>query len=158
MEIVIRSAAQNDYDLLLPLFRQVHEFHVAVRPDLYKENTAPVERGFFESQLVDEKQHVFVAAEGDELVGFVATQEEAITGNSFVNARKVLVINSLCVSEAHRKKGIGVQLMNHVLDLGRRLQVNSIELGVSEENTAAIEFYKSLGMTTKSRRMEIPLE
>ncbi|OHX53932.1 acetyltransferase [Planococcus salinarum] len=158
MEIVIRSAAQNDYDLLLPLFRQVHEFHVSVRPDLYKENTAPVERGFFESQLADEKQHVFVAAEGDELVGFVVTQQEAITENSFVNARKVLVINSLCVAEAHRKKGIGVQLMHHVFDLGRRLQVNSIELGVSEENAAAIEFYKSLGMTTKSRRMEIPLE
>ncbi|WP_100407661.1 N-acetyltransferase [Bacillus solitudinis] len=33
----------------------------------------------------------------------------------------------------------------------------SIELGVSEENTSAIEFYRAIGMTTKSRKMEIIL-
>jgi len=45
----------------------------------------------------------------------------------------------------------------HVFDFGRSLKVDSIELGVSEENTSAIEFYRSLGMTTKSRKMEIIL-
>jgi len=31
------------------------------------------------------------------------------------------------------------------------------ELGVSEENTTAIEFYRSIGMITKGRKMEITL-
>ena len=42
-----------------------------------------------------------------------------------------------------------------VFDFGKSLTVDSIELGVSEENTSAIEFYRSIGMTTKSRRMEL---
>lgn len=98
MDLSIRSAEQNDYDFLLPLFRQVHEFHVFVRPDLYKENSTPVQQEFFESQLIDGKQHVFVATVGDDIVGFVVTKEEEITENSFVKARKALVINSLCVA------------------------------------------------------------
>lgn len=155
MDISIRNAEKNDYDFLLPLFRQVHEFHVFVRPDLYKENSIPVEQEFFESQLIDGKQHIFVATIGNDIVGVVVTKEEETTENSFVKARKVLVINSLCVSETHRKKGIGKKLTKYVFDFGRSLRVDSIELGVSEENTSAIEFYRSIGMTTKGRKMEI---
>jgi hypothetical protein len=55
MNIFIRKAKQSDYESLLPLFRQVHEIHVFVRPDLYKENSTPVEQEFFESQLIDGK-------------------------------------------------------------------------------------------------------
>ncbi|MBN8207907.1 GNAT family N-acetyltransferase [Bacillus sp. NTK071] len=157
MNISIRKADQNDYESLLPLFRQVHDLHVFVRPDLYKENSIPVEQEFFESQLSDVKQHIFVATIGNELVGVIVTKEEESTGNSFVKARRVLVINSLSVAEKYRKKGIGKKLTQYTFDFGRNLRVDSIELGVSEKNTSAIEFYRSIGMTTKSRKMEIIL-
>ncbi|SDQ93115.1 GNAT family N-acetyltransferase [Virgibacillus salinus] len=157
MDISIRNVEQNDYDFLLPLFRQVHEFHVFVRPDLYKENITPVEQEFFESQLIDSKQHIFVATIGNDIVGVIVTKEEETIENSFVKARKVLVINSLCVAETHRKKGIGKKLTKYVFDFGRSLRVDGIELGVSEENTSAIEFYRSIGMTTKGRKMEVSL-
>ncbi|TMW71200.1 GNAT family N-acetyltransferase [Alteribacter natronophilus] len=157
MNILIRNAKQVDYESLLPLFSQVHEFHVSVRPDLYKENSTPVEQEFFESQLLDDKQHIFVAAIGSDIAGAVVTKEEEVTENTFVKARKVLYIKSLCVVEAHRKKGIGKKLTKYVFDFGRTLKVDSVELGVSEENTSAIEFYESIGMMTKSRKMEIRL-
>jgi ribosomal protein S18 acetylase RimI-like enzyme len=157
MNIFIRKAKQSDYESLLPLFRQVHEIHVFVRPDLYKENSTPVEQAFFESQLIDGKQHIFVATISNDIVGVVVTKEEEVTENTFVKERKVLYIKSLCVAETHRKKGIGKKLTKYVFDFGRSLKVDSIELGVSEENTSAIEFYRSIGMTTKSRKMEIIL-
>ncbi|TSI05438.1 GNAT family N-acetyltransferase [Lysinibacillus sp. BW-2-10] len=157
MDIIIRDAEQKDYQSLLPLFRQVHEFHVFVRPDLYKENSTPVEKEYFESQLNDVTQHIFVATIGNDIVGVVVMKEEEITDNSFVKARKVLVINSLCVAETHRNRGIGTRLTKYVFEFGRSLRVDSIELGVSEKNTSAIEFYRSIGMTTKSRKMEIIL-
>lgn len=59
--------------------------------------------------------------------------------------------------ETHRKKGIGIKLTNYVFDYRRSLKVDSIELGVSEENTSAIEFYRSIGMTIKGIKMEIIL-
>ncbi|MED4015565.1 GNAT family N-acetyltransferase [Sutcliffiella cohnii] len=158
MDIFIRNAKQSDYESLLPLFRQIHEYHVFVRPDLYKENDTPVEKEFFESQLIDEKQHIFVAIIDNDIVGVVVTKEEEVTENTFVNARNVLFIQSLCVAETHRKKGIGKKLTHYVFDFGKSLKVDSIELGVSEENTAAIEFYRSIGMSTKSRKMEIILK
>ncbi|TFE00602.1 GNAT family N-acetyltransferase [Jeotgalibacillus salarius] len=158
MNIFIRAASSSDYESLLPLFRQVHAFHVHVRPDLYKENDTPVEQAFFENQLIDDTQHIFVAVISNELVGVVVTKEEVVTENTFVNERKMLLVNSLCVAETHRKKGIGKKLTEYVFDFGRSLKVDSIELGVSEENTSAIEFYKSIGMTTKSRKMEIMLD
>ena len=157
MNISIRKAEQNDYESLLPLFGQVHDFHVDIRPDVYKENSTPVEQEFFESQLSDGKQHIFVATISDELVGVIVTNEEESIENSFVKARKVLVINSLSVAEKYRKNGIGKKLTKYVFDLGRNLRFDSIELGVSEKNTFAIEFYQSIGMTTKSRKMEILL-
>lgn len=157
MDILIRNANQSDYESLLPLFRQVHEFHVDVRPDLYKENSTPVERAFFESQLTDGEHHIFVAAFSKDIVGVTVAKEEEVIENTFVKARKILYIKSLCVAEAHRKRGIGKKLTEYVFGFGRSLQVDSIELGVSEENAPAIEFYRSIGMTTKSRRMEFIL-
>ncbi|MDX8361763.1 N-acetyltransferase [Cytobacillus sp. IB215316] len=155
MDVSIRNADMNDYELLLPLFRQVHNLHVRARPDLYIDNPNPVEQEFFERQLNDGKQHIFVATIGKDIVGVIVTKEEEITENSFVRARKILVINSLSVAETHRKKGIGKKLTKYVFNFGKSLTVDSIELGVSEKNISAIEFYKSIGMTTKSRRMEL---
>ncbi|MCF8890423.1 GNAT family N-acetyltransferase [Priestia megaterium] len=157
MAISIRKANKDDYEFSLPLFRQVHDLHVCERPDLYRENSTPVSEEFFESQLNDIKQHIFVAAIGNEIVGVVVMKEEEIIENSFVKARRVLFINSLCVAQAQRKKGIGKRLMKYVFDFGSILKVDSIELGVSEKNFSAIEFYESIGMTTKSRKMEIIL-
>lgn len=157
MDLSIRKANKGDYKSSLSLFRQVHDLHVCERPDLYKENSTPVSQEFFESQLNDVKQHIFVATIGNEIVGVVVMKEEEIAENSFMNARKVLLINSLCIDEAHRKTGIGKRLMKDVFDFGRSLKVDSIELGVSEKNPHAIEFYESIGMTTKSRKMEMIL-
>jgi len=75
--------------------------------------------------------------------------EEDTIENSFVKARKVLVIHSLCVAENYRKQGIGQKVTEYVFDFGRNFSVDSIELGVSEKNSSAIEFYRSIGMTTK---------
>lgn len=157
MALSIRRSQQHDYDALIPLFRQVHEFHVLMRPDVYKENETPVERGFFENQLINDKQHIFVACIDTDIAGVIVTKEEEVLENTFVKARTVLLIQSLCVAEIHRNKGIGKKLTEYVFDLGRSLKVDSIELGVLDENTAAIEFYQRVGMKTKSRRMEILL-
>jgi ribosomal protein S18 acetylase RimI-like enzyme len=157
MSISIRNANQNDYESLLSLFRQVHELHVCERPDLYKENSTPVGQEFFKSQLIDIKQHIFVATIDIEIIGVIVMKEEEITENSFVKSRKVLFINSLCVAETQRKKGVGRRLMQYVFDFGRSLKVDSIELGVSEKNPSAIQFYESIGMATKSRKVEFRL-
>ncbi|MHC0038804.1 GNAT family N-acetyltransferase [Pseudoneobacillus sp. C159] len=158
MDIAIRNANRSDYESLLPLFRQVHDLHVQERPDVYKENSNPVDQMFFQSQLDDVKQHIIVATIENNIVGMAVLKEEEIVENSFVNARKILLVASLCVDETHRMKGIGRSLLQYVFDFGKSLKVDSIELGVLEKNSSAIEFYESIGMVTKSRRMEFLLD
>lgn len=157
MEISIRNAKQEDYESLLPLFRQVHDLHVLERPDLYKENSTPVGEEEFNNQLKDDKQHIFVATLRTEIVGVAVLKEDEILENSFVNARKILLVNSLCVDDASRKKGIGRKIMQYIFDFAKELDVGSIELGVSESNQNAIYFYESIGMATKNRKMEFRL-
>ncbi|ODG90115.1 MULTISPECIES: GNAT family N-acetyltransferase [Bacillaceae] len=157
MEISIRNANQKDYESLLSLFRQVHDLHVFERPDLYKENSTPVDEEEFNNQLKDSKQHILVATLGPVIVGVAVLKVDEIPENSFVNARKILLVNSLCVDDASRKKGIGRKLMQSVLDFAKDLNVDSIELGVSESNQNAIHFYESIGMATKNRKMEFRL-
>lgn len=85
------------------------------------------------------------------------TKEEDITENSFVNPRKILYVNCLCVSETYRNKGVGKKLMQYVIDFVGSLKVDSIEIGVSENKASAFLFYEPFGMTTKSRKMEFRL-
>lgn len=154
MEFSIRKATKEDYESVSFLFRQVHELHVSERPDLYKENSTPVTQETFNSQLDDEKQHIFVATIEKEIVGVIVMEEVNIAENPFVNERKILLINSICTATAHQKKGIGKRMMKYAFDFGKNLNADSIELNVLENNQNAIEFYQSIGMTTKSRKME----
>ncbi|MFD4706867.1 GNAT family N-acetyltransferase [Gottfriedia sp. NPDC058432] len=157
MEITIRNANQEDYESLISLFRQVHDLHVLERPDLYKENSTPVGEEEFNNQLKDDKQHIIVATLATKILGVAVLKEEEIPENSFVNARKILLLNSLCVDDASRKKGIGRKLMQYIIDFAKELNVDSVELGVSESNQKAIHFYESIGLTTKNRKMEFRL-
>jgi diamine N-acetyltransferase len=153
----IRRANKDDYDSLVPLFRQVHEIHVNERPDLYKKNLTPVGRELYLSQINDEKQHIYVASEGIVIIAVAVMKMVEISDNPFMKDRRVLFIDSLCVDETKRNTGIGKRLMNFIIEFGKNLQVDSLELGVSERNSSAIKFYESIGLTTKSRKMEIKL-
>ena len=158
MELFIRVANLSDYESLRPLFRQVHDLHVAKRPDLYRENQIPVGKEAFESQINDPRRHVFVAAAGAEIIGVAVTVEEDVTENPFLVARKVLLVDSLCVLEAWRGMGVGRMLMKSIMDFARSIHADAVELAVLEENASAISFYESIGMTTKSRKMEFGLK
>lgn len=68
--------------------------------------------------------------------------------------RKTLFVNELTVIEKYRGQGIGKYLFEFVIKKGRELKVQSIDLTVAEFNQSAIEFYKYIGMKTRSRRME----
>jgi hypothetical protein len=106
MDISIRKANKGDYESSLSLFRQVHELHVCERPDLYRKNSTPISEEFFESQLNDIKQHIFVATIGNEIVGVVGMKEEEIIENSFVKGiiYKQFMRCSSTEKEGDRKK------------------------------------------------------
>jgi ribosomal protein S18 acetylase RimI-like enzyme len=60
-------------------------------------------------------------------------------------------LEDLYVLEDARRSGMGRSLVSAALDRARGRGCRRIELDVNEENTAAIDFYRSLGFTTEPK-------
>ncbi len=89
-----------------------------------------------------ESQYHF-AQINDEVVGYLKTnvgsaQTEAISD-------KTLEIERIYVSQRHQGKKVGQALFNKAIDLARAYQAEYVWLGVWENNTNAIGFYKRMG-------------
>jgi len=58
---------------------------------------------------------------------------------------KGLFLDDLYITESYRKQGIGVQLLNAVIELGKKEQCKKLRWQVSGWNKDAIGFYKKIG-------------
>jgi ribosomal-protein-alanine N-acetyltransferase len=56
-------------------------------------------------------------------------------------------ILNLCIAEPYRAKGLGGQLLEHLLEFSGSLGVGEVFLEVRPSNTAAIRLYQSLGFS-----------
>lgn len=54
---------------------------------------------------------------------------------------------NVCIAEAYRGKGLGGQMLEHLLEFAGSLGVGEVFLEVRPSNTAAIRLYQSLGFT-----------
>lgn len=61
---------------------------------------------------------------------------------------------NLCVAQHQQRRGIGLNLLQHLLDSGRRNQAKSVFLEVRASNTSALNLYRSLGFETIGQRRD----
>ena len=78
----------------------------------------------------------------------VAELDHIVMGYSIMStgAGEAHVLN-LCVAEEYRCRGIGTQLLGHLLEFAKGLGVNDILLEVRPSNTTAIRLYQSQGFS-----------
>jgi len=157
--VSIRKARKNDYDDIEKLKQEVHKLHVGERPDVYVECNNIMEVKEYQNMLEDCSIRIVIAEnEYCDILGYTITKiVEVGENNKVLKPRKVIYIDELCVSESVRRQGIGKKLTEDVIEYGRNINAESMELGVWEFNYNAIEFYESFGMKTRTRRMEIKL-
>jgi [ribosomal protein S18]-alanine N-acetyltransferase len=121
-EILIRDMGFDDVALVVQMERQSYPF--------------PWSEGIFRDCL---------------RVGYYCTVVELdhqVIGYSVMSsgAGEAHVLN-LCVSPAYRSRGIGAQLLGHLLEFAKGLRVVDVFLEVRPSNTAAIRLYSSEGFT-----------
>ena len=136
-------------ELWLPLARemeQVSEYN-ELKEDLVLEDSIEHKR----NGIREEGEHMFVADDG-ELLGFIsATRKE--TPPVFKRGDK-LKVNELYVKPEARKQGIASKLLEKINEIaGKNDEIDTVELEVDVENTAAKKLYRKNGFEAERNRM-----
>jgi len=141
--MLIRTALQSDCAAIAEL--HASSWRSAYRGALSDEYLAgDVEqdrRQLWESRLTEppKHQHVYVAADGDRLIGFAC-----LYGNE--NAKLGSFLNNIHVSQAAQGRGIGASLLHATAELCTQLYSEvGLYLSVIQSNTKAQAFYTRYG-------------
>ena len=153
----IRNAGLRDIPGMIELLKQVGQVHHEIRPDIFRAGAQKYDEAALADILSDPMRPIFVAVEGDFVLGYCFCIHENTQGDSVLTDRKELYIDDLCVDERHRGRGIAKALYAHVVDYARDCGCTSITLNVWEGNDNAHRFYELAGMTPRKTYMEMKL-
>ena len=154
---MIRRADKNDIGRIMELLRQVATVHHEIRPDLFKPHTTKYDEAELEELLHDDSRLVFVYDDG-EVLGHAFCVITETKGDRLLQDNKTLYIDDICVDEKARGKHVGMALYEFVRDYAVSIGCRNITLNVWEGNTAAMSFYRNMGMQVRKTTMEIEVD
>lgn len=148
---MLELATGKDRAAVNALARQVHEMHVAWRPDIFRmpEELYPEDRF---AQVIRNRQ-LYVAKLNGIVAGFVLLKLKEYDSPGHL-PRKVMVVDEICVEKALRGHGIGTRMMEEVHALARAFGCTDLQLGVYPQNDDAVGFYQKCGFTIRSIDMQ----
>ena len=150
----IRFAKPKDVPGIIKLLQQVGKVHHEGRPDLFRANA----QKYGPSQVIEmlEKQEspIFVAVDGDKVLGYGFCFFENYRQHSVMNDRVTLYIDDLCVLEECRGQHIGSAIYQHILAFAKYRGCYNVTLNVWSCNESAMKFYESMGMKPQKVGME----
>ena len=148
---MLELAREIDFEQVSRLARQIHEPHVAWRPDIYCDTTSPYPKEKFIEDIA--KRMVYVAKIDELIAGFLVLSKRNNSGEGLVS-KNVLVLESICVDEEFRGQGIGRTMLSELRLLARVFRCQEIILSVYPENDGAIAFYQKCGFFIRSINMD----
>lgn len=153
----IRQARPADIPEIQKLLLQVGEVHHQLRPDIFPTGTLKYTADQLKELLTDPARPIFVAMGEDALLGYAFCAHRDYDGTGSSTCRREIYVDDLCVEEAHRGQGVATALFRHVTDYARQWGCAFVTLNVWSGNAGAERFYETMGMTTRSRNMEMKL-
>lgn len=147
----IRPAEEKDIPAVARLLCDIFRIHAEARPDLF---SAEAGRKYTDDELRvifrDETRPVFVASEGEDVVGYVFCIYEGATDAG----RGSLYIDDLCVDERRRGAGIGKALYDYAVETAKKNGCYRLYLNAWNFNESAVRFYTRQEMTPLKTYME----
>lgn len=154
MAVEVRRAAAADVAGVHELLSQVLEVHAAGRPDLFKTGTRKYTDDELLAIFADDSRPVFVAVDGDEVVGHAFCVVEDFRPQNNFQDIVTLYIDDICVDEKHRGQHVATTLYQHVVAYARELGCYNVTLNVWSLNPGARAFYEAMGMKPYKIGME----
>ena len=151
---MLELARESDWEAVRSLSVQIHDRHVAWRPDIYFHCEEPYPREKF---LEDIKSRlVYVAKVQQTVVGYLVLSVLHKSGPGTVE-KKLMRLDSICVDESVRGQGIGKAMVADVRALSRVFGCSEVLLGVHPENDGAVGFYQKCGFRIRTINMDMKL-
>ena len=153
----IRRAETRDIPGMIELLYQVGEVHHVIRPDIFRAGALKYDAPALQNLLQDSNRPIFVAVEGDALLGYCFCVIKDYRGSGVQTDRVEVYIDDLCVEETCRGQGVATALCRHVTDWAKDMECAFISLNVWCGNDSAMAFYEKMGMTPRHIMMEMKL-
>ncbi len=154
MSISIRKARAADYDAVVEVLKEGDAYHREALPHIYCAPDGPARsREYIGAILADESRALLVAECDGGIVGAVQVEVRQARDIPILVPRRYAVVDTLVVSAAFRRTGVGRRLMEHAHRWAIEQGVDEVELNVWEFNEGAVAFYRRLGYTTIKRTM-----
>lgn len=153
---MIRRAEKKDIPQIEKLLYQVNNIHAEGRPDLFKKDYKKYTEQELEEILLQEQRPVFVAVDGETLLGYAFCVFQQPQGNNMQLVR-TLYIDDLCVDEKNRGQHVGKQLYDYVLEYAKKNGCYNVTLNVWACNESARRFYDKCGLRVQKTGLEIIL-
>ena len=151
---MLQLARPEDRSSINALAVQVHNLHVAWRPDIYEQTEELWPQQRFDAAVAD--RQLFCAKIDDQVVGYVLLKVRNYDIVGHVK-RCVLVVDEICVDERLRNRGIGTEMMLGVRAIAKAFGCSDLQLGVYPQNNEAIAFYQKCGFRIRSIDMQVRL-
>ena len=154
----IRRARKEDIGRLLDLLSQILEVHVELRPDLFVPNTTKYREEELLKKVEDDNNPIYVIEVDGVVRGYAFCQIRVPKTPHLLKRNKTFFVDDFCIDEKCRRGHIGKTLFEYIKQEAKRLGCDELALNCWEGNEAAIAFYEKMGLKTRSRVMECPID
>ena len=155
MSEYVRRAEERDIPEILDLLVQVDMVHHNGRPDIFKGPATKYDEEQLKIIINDDQTPVFVCVGDDgKIAGHAFCIHKQTVGDPVLTDIRTLYIDDICVDEAHRGRGAGRALYEHVLEYAKAKGFYNVTLNVWSCNPGALKFYEKLGLVPQKIGME----
>ena len=151
---MLELARESDFEAVRRLSVQIHDLHAAWRPDIYYHCDEPYPKDRFLEDI--QNRTVYVAKISGIAVGSLVLSIRKKGGPGTVE-KKQMLLESICVDESLRGRGIGKSMVADVRALARAFGCSEVILGVHPENDEAVGFYQKCGFRIRTIHMDMKL-
>ena len=155
--MTIERANKNHIPGLIRLLYQVGDVHHQIRPDIFRAGAIKYTEKNLEELLRDETKPIFVAVEGENVLGYCFCVIEDSRGSTVLTDRVEIYIDDLCGDETCRGQGVAKALYEHTCAWAKDLGCAFVTLNVWCGNDGAMKFYEKMGLTPRKIFMEVKL-
>jgi ribosomal protein S18 acetylase RimI-like enzyme len=149
----VRRATRSDIRRLVDLMTEVVDQHADHMPQVFRRAKREDIVEYLNEMLDAEDTRVFVACAGPEVVGYMLLMVDDDPGSPFFLPRRLLYIEALAVTAAHRRQGHGAALLDTAWRVAAELGLDRVEFETWGFNEQAHEYFRARGFETLSLRM-----